>query len=287
MRRLLRASIVTSIAGLVIVMAANAASERATIVAHAITNSAGQTVLTWRTAHGYAVAIKGTNDSAVVSGHSLTYWSEGQRREVIRFHDGGLQRALSVRFGVTKKIVDHAIAFAPTVTIRSPFVRRPSDALSRIPAVLTTVEDYGVDAAKLAKAFPFAIRFAGPAILDKKLAHVYIATVANPFTGGPYRSPTVSGPIVTIVYSSAPAHLGAGDHQLTLTFTSDTTQSGRANATFLGGGRESIKANGITAYKANENQIVFRVGHVIAVLTSTVQPSDTQWQAIVSALRTP
>lgn len=275
----------TPIVALAIATQAGAARGKATVSAHSLINEAHQTVVAWRTTTGYAVAIQGTTDAGVVSGNSLTYWSAGQRREVIRFHDGGLEKAFSTRFGVTKHMVDRAIGSSPRVSVPSPFVRRPSDALSRIPAVLTTVDDYGKDTEQLARVAPFAVRFAGPSIVGKQLAHLYIANVTNPFQGGPYHSPTNSGPIVTIVYSSDPAHLGNGDHQLTLTFTSESSDAGQANATFLGGGRESIKVNGIVAFKANENQLVFRLGRVIAVATSTLQPSDAQWETILSALK--
>jgi hypothetical protein len=265
--------------------AAVAGTGRATVDAHVLTNGAHKALVTWTTHGGYAIAYRGTTDAGVVSGNTLTFWSGGRRLEIIHFHAGGLWRALGMRYGVTRAMIQRAAASPQSRKLPSPLVRSPTATAGQPPTVLTTVNDYGTDTAKLAKASPFAVRFAGSSILGKKLAHVFIASVNNPFQGGPHPAATVSGPIVTIVYSSDPAHLGVGDHQLTLTFASETSQAGQANATFLGGGRAKISANGLTAYKANENQIVFKSGHVIGVATATLQPTDSQWQAVLLALR--
>jgi hypothetical protein len=266
-------------------------SQRATrqfIAAHALTSMAHRTVIVWALPRsGLALSDRDPSAVAVIRGNSLTYWSDGQRQELIRFHARGLWNTVRIRFGVTSAMVNHALTTASTVHIASPFVRSLSASPSTVPPVLTVVDDYGTSVSQLAKVAPFAVRYAGASILAKQFARVTIATVSNPYANGPYKAPSNSGQIVTFIYSSNPARLGVDDHELTLTFASDSSRAGQANATFIGGSRAIVRANGLTAYEANANQIVFRIGHVIGVITSTLQPSVAQWKTVLSALQTP
>jgi hypothetical protein len=150
------------------------------------------------------------------------------------------------------------------------------------PHVLTTVDDYGDNPGALARNTPFPIRHAGPVVLGYQLARSYIARVSNPFHGG-----MVSGPIATFIYSTDPTRLGAHDHRLTLNFAARASQAGEVNATFIGGGRASVRAGGIVGYKANRHQIVFELGPTIGVVTSTLLLADSQWKTLLSSLRAP
>lgn len=255
-----------------------------TILAHELRNRNGSRVIAWFiVGKRIAITYRASTDVAVVHKHTLTYWSDGRLTTITRYHYGGLWHALYIRFGVTQGMITRSLSSrANTVELSSPLARKAAAASDQPPPVTTTVDDYADNLPALVHAAPFAIRYAGPSVLEYRLAHGYIASVNNPA-----RSKPASGPIVTIVYSSDPAKLGAGDHQLTLNFASKASSAGQANATFLGGHRPSIKANGIVAYKANENQIVFDLGQVVGVITSTLQLTDSQWKTIVSALRAP
>jgi hypothetical protein len=266
--------------------AISATRSRDYVSVHSVSAFARAAVVTWLTPEGgKAIAYRDATDAAVVRGQTLTYWSMGQRREVIRFHEGGLWQTVKTRYGVTPQMQRAALTSTSVSKMPSPLVRRlSSSAGPQVPAVLTKVDDYGTDVARLAHAVPFVVRFAGPNVLGKQLGRAFISTVSNPFSAGPYR-PTESGPIVTFVYSSNVKRLGADDHQITLTFTADSSTAGKANATFLDGRLASIAVNGLVAYKANENQIVFRMGHVIGVAASSSQPTDEEWKTLLSSLR--
>jgi hypothetical protein len=81
--------------------------------------------------------------------------------------------------------------------------------------------------------------------------------------------------------------LGTHDHRLTLNFAARMSQAGEVNAKFIGGGRPSVRAEGIVGYKANRNQIVFELGPAIGVITSTLLLADSQWKTLLSSLRAP
>jgi hypothetical protein len=253
------------------------------IVVHTLQNQTGGRIATWFVSTGkIAIAFEGSTDVAVVEGRTLTYWSAGQRNEVIHYHYQGLWQGLHIRFGITEAMIRHALySKANAKRAPSPLARHSARATGEPPPVLTTVDDYGDNVEALARNTPFPIRHAGVAVLGYRLARAYLATVSNPVRKA------VSGPIATVIYSTNPARLGVDDHRLTLNFASRTSQAGQANAKFLGGGRPSVKAKGIVAYKANENQIVFDVGQAIGVITSTLALADSQWKTVLSLLRAP
>jgi hypothetical protein len=254
------------------------------IVVHALRSRTGARIAAWSAASGQiAIAFEGSTDVAIVEGRELTYWSEGRRSEVIRYHYQGLWRGLLVRFGITEAMVRHALSLKANVRrVASPLARHPAGAMDEPPSVLTTVDDYGDNVGALARNTPFPIRHAGPALLGYQLARSYIARVNNPFRGG-----MVSGPIATFIYSTDPTRLGADAHRLTLNFTARASQAGDVTPTVIGGGRPSVRAGGIVGYKANRNQIVFELGPTIGVVTSTLLLADSQWKRLLSSLRAP
>jgi hypothetical protein len=254
------------------------------IVVHMLRNRTGARIAAWSAASGQiAIAFEGSTDVAIVDGRKLTYWSEGRRTEVIRYHYRGLWRGLFIRFGITESTVRHALSSKTNIRrVASPLARHTAGTNDEPPPVLTTVDDYGDNVGALARNTPFPIRHAGSAVLGYQLMQLYIATVNNPFRGG-----TVSGPIATLIYSTDPAELGAHDHRLTLNFAARASQAGEVNARFIGGGRPSVRAKGLVGYKANRNQIVFELGPAIGVITSTLLLEDSQWRTLLSSLRTP
>ena len=254
------------------------------IVVHTLRSRTGARIAAWSAASGQiAIAFEGSRDVAMVDGRKLTYWSEGRRSEVIRYHYQGLWRGLFIRFGITEARVRHALSSKTNVRrVVSPLARHTAGGNDEPPPVLTTVDDYGDNVGALARNTPFPIRHAGPAVLGYQLARSYIARVNNPFRGG-----TVSGPIATFIYSTDPATLGAHDHRLTLNFAARVSQAGEVNAKFIGGGRPSVGAAGIVGYRANRNQIVFELGPAIGVITSTLLLVDSQWKTLLSSLRAP
>jgi hypothetical protein len=259
------------------------------VVAHELRNLSHQNVVAWTVGGGrIAIAYQGFADAGVIiDRNSLTYWSDGQRHEVIRFHEGGLWSTVRIRFGLTHRMVRAALRSHRFVAISSPFRRTLAASPTSVPPVMSAVDDYGQDVSRLAKAAPFAVHYLGPAALGNSYARGFISTDTNPYARGPYKAPSVSGPIVTLIYSSNPSRLGTDDREVTLTLSTDTGHAGQANAAFLSGHRRLAKTNGIVAFEANSNQIVFRLGHVIAVATSTVQPTDAQWGSLLVGVRTP
>lgn len=252
------------------------------ISARRMVNNSGEGILTWSAAGGArAIAFDGSTDVTVVLGNTLSFWSDGSRHEQIRYHDGGLWRALRVRFGVTKAGLDRALNGGTVVHLTSP-LRRLGGGAGAPPPTVTIVDNYGTDLAALKNAAPIPISYVGDKVLGYRFVDTSIASVRNTFRGA-----TASGAIVSITYSSNPSKLGNGDHRLVVTLTDETSTSGRANETFLGGGRPTLKVNGLTAYKANANQVVFRLGRVIAVVTSTLELVDSQWRDVLNSVRSP
>jgi hypothetical protein len=253
------------------------------ILVHTLRSLNGSPIVTWRVSGAWiAIAYRGSVDVGLVRGRTLEYWSQGRRINLTRYHFAGLWRDIHLRFGVTQEMVQRSLSSsANTLRLQSPMARRTANAKDN-PPVLTTVDDYGENAAALARNAPFPVQYAGASALGYRFARGYIATVMNPRRNG-----TESGPIATFVYSSNPSRLGAGDLQLTLNLAAQSSHAGQVNAKFIGGDRPSVRANRITGYKANPNQLVFDLGSVIGAITSSARLTDSQWRAILAALRSP
>lgn len=254
------------------------------VTAHVFLNSHHDAIVAWRLTDR-RVALTFQDDTStimVVRGRTLMYVSQGVATEIVRYHFGGLWRVVGERFGITRYQLAAAMKSDATAQrLQSPLEAQRQSTTGAPPPTTTKVDDYGVNVFALARAAPFAIKFAGDSVLGYRLADVNLSSLTNPFRN------TFSGLFAALFYSTDPSHLGARDHEITLNLSDQSSHYGQVNAQFLGGGRPSVSSRGLKAYKANPNQIVLRIGSVIAVATSTLILPDSSWQKFLLSLRSP
>ncbi|MDP9225981.1 MAG: hypothetical protein M3P18_19515 [Actinomycetota bacterium] len=248
------------------------------IVVHSLRRSDGRLLHVWRPwAGAIGLSYARSSDAVVLDGNRATYWIEGRRASVIRYHFGGMWPRVRGEYGVSRAAAERALRRNATLVIKSPLRVLTADDPPR--HTFTSIEDYGRNVGALAGASKTAIRYPGSAILGLQFASARIVRFANS------RSNESSGPIVSLTYSSRPSALGTNDKRFVLGLTDPTTDWGQVYAGMLKRADQTITIGSVTATATSENQLDLRFGTTVGNVTTNFPMTVGDWKILLSALR--
>ncbi len=254
-------------------------TRRATrVVVHSLRLNGGRVLHVWRPWPGaIGLSYARSSDAVVLDGNRATYWIEGHRASVIRYHFGGMWPRVRFEYDVSRAAAERALRGNATSVIKSPLRVLTGDKPPR--HTFTSIEDYATNVGALAGASKTAIRYPGSAVLGLQFANARIVRFTNT------RGNESSGPVVSLTYSSRPSALGTNDKRFVLALTDPATDWGQVYAGTLRRADHTITIGPVTATATSENQLDLRFGTTVGNVTTNFRMTLGDWKILLSALR--